>query len=576
MFRPNIISSLAGYNSSKFTADLSAGITVGLVALPLAMAFAIASGVPPERGLFTAIVAGFIVSLLGGSRVQIGGPTGAFVVIVAGIVSQFGYEGLVYCTLLAGGLLIAFGLFRMGGLIRLIPFPVTIGFTAGIAVIIFSTQIKDFLGLPLTESAPHFVDQMYNYATHINTIDFTTTIVGLGTLLAILFLRRFAPRLPAMLIVMIVITALVALLDLKVETIGHRFGELPRSLPSPRMVSFDFATLKELIAPAFTIAILAAIESLLSATIADGMTSDRHKPNVELVAQGIANIGSVIFGGIPATGAIARTATNIKSGAKTPVAGIIHAITLLLILLTIAPYAELIPLTSLAAILMVVSYDMSELRNFKSFMRLPKSDVMVMLSTFGLTVIVDLVVAVEIGIVLAALLFIRRMSEITNVGIITRELRGDDMIIDDPNSIATREVPEGVEVFEILGPFFFGAADRFRDVMHRLEKTPQVIILRMRNVPAIDATGLHVLTEFFRRCRKDGTTLVLSGVHSQPLNAIIKCGLLDEIEMKNVYGNIDDALNRARQLLGLPPVERPLPFIPSVKREAKQSPAQPE
>lgn len=569
MFRPKLLSSLIGYRSSKFRADLFAGVTVGLVALPLAMAFAIASGVPPERGLFTAVVAGFLISLLGGSRVQIGGPTGAFVVIVAGIVGEFGYEGLVYCTFMAGALLIAFGLFRMGGLIRLIPFPVTIGFTAGIAVIIFSTQIKEFLGLPLVESSPHFLEQWYNYALQIRSVDLVTTGIGIGTLLSILLLRKFAPRLPAMLIAMIVVTALAAIMNLDVATIGNRFGELPRSLPTPRIPSPDFATLRQLVAPAFTIAILAAIESLLSATVADGMTGDRHKPNVELVAQGVANIGSVILGGIPATGAIARTATNIKSGAMTPVAGLIHAVTLLVILVTIAPLAELIPLSTLSAILMVVSYDMSEFRNFKSFVRLPKSDVMVMLSTFGLTVIVDLVVAVEIGIVLAALLFIRRMSEVTNVGMITRELRGDDTVIDDPNSIATRDVPEGVEVFEILGPFFFGAADRFRDVMHRLEKTPPVIILRIRNVPAIDATGLHVLTEFYKRCRKEGTTLVLSGVHSQPLNAITRCGLLDEIEIKNVLGNIDDALDRARQVLGLPLLGRPKPFVASVAREIR-------
>jgi SulP family sulfate permease len=574
MYRPSLFSALAGYSRATFSADLFAGVTVGLVALPLAMAFAIASGVPPERGLFTAIVAGLLISALGGSRVQIGGPTGAFVVIVAGIVGEYGYEGLVYCTFLAGALLIAFGLFRMGGLIRFIPFPVTTGFTTGIAVLIFSTQIKDFLGLPLDSTPSGFIEQWYHYAANIGHIDSVTTAIGFGTIVVILALRRFAPRFPAMLIAMVVMTAIAALFNLEIATIGSRFGDLPQTLPAPSLPSFDFAKLRELVMPAFTVAMLAAIESLLSATVADGMTGDRHKPNAELIAQGIANIGAVIFGGIPATGAIARTATNVKSGARTPVAGLVHAATLAVLLITIAPLAKMIPLSTLAGILIVVSYNMSELRNFRSFVRLPRSDAMVLLSTFGLTVIVDLVVAVEVGIVLAALLFIRRMSEVTNVGMITRELRGDDPESPDPNAIAVREVPDGVEVFEIYGPFFFGAADRFRDVMRQLEQKPPVIILRLRNVPAVDATGLHVLTEFSHRCRHSGTTLILSGVHSQPLDAMTKSGLINEIELANVFGNIDDALDRARVLRGLPPLGRMVPFVPSVARE-KQPPAPP-
>ncbi|MBN4057137.1 STAS domain-containing protein [bacterium AH-315-J21] len=570
MFKPKILQLLPGYNRTTFTADLFAGVTVGLIALPMAMAFAVASGVPPERGLFTAIVAGFLISALGGSRVQIGGPTGAFVVIVAGIVAKFGYEGLVYCTLMAGGLLIIFGLFRMGGLIRFIPFPVTTGFTTGIAVLIFSTQVKDFLGLQLTESSSSFIGQWYNYSIHFNSLDPTTAAIGIGTMAIILLLRAIFPRLPAMLIAMIIATAVASMFQLDIATISSQFGELPRSLPAPRLPSFEFAQLKELVMPAFTVAMLGAMESLLSATVADGMTGGRHKPNVELIAQGIANIGSAIFGGIPATGAIARTATNVKSGAKTPVAGLIQSATLVLLLFSVAPLASKIPLATLAGILMVVSYDMSELKNVGRFVRLPRSDAMVLLSTFSLTLLVDLVVAVEVGIVLAAMLFIRRMSEVANVEMITRDLRGDDPESPDPNSIAVREVPEKVEVFEIQGPFFFGAANKFQDAMQRLDRDVVVIILRLRSVPAIDATGLYVLTEFHRRCHSKGVSLVLSGVHSQPLNAMIKSKLIDEIGMTNIYGHIDDALNGARVILGLPEQERHLPFVPSVIREGRK------
>lgn len=567
MFRPKLIQSLHGYNLSTLTADLYAGLTVGLIALPLAMAFAIASGMPPERGLFTAIVAGFLISALGGSRVQIGGPTGAFVVIISGIAASYGYEGLVYCMIMAGGLLIAFGFFRMGGLIRFIPFPVTTGFTTGIAVIIFSTQIKDLLGFQIEQGSSGFIELWYNYALHLESINPITAIIGVGTIVLITLFRRFSPKLPAMLIAMVIFTAISTGLQLDIATIGSSFGELPRSLPFPTLPSFEWEKMRNLVAPAFTVAMLAAIESLLSATVADGMTGDRHKPNVELVAQGVANIFSAFFGGIPATGAIARTATNVKSGARTPVAGIIHALTLAILLFTIAPLAKLIPLATLAGILIVVSYNMSELKNFRSFINLPRSDAMVLLSTFMITVIIDLVTAVEVGIVLAALLFIRRMSEVTNIGMITRDLRGDDPESLDLNSIAIREVPDGVEVFEIQGPFFFGAADRFRDVIHQFEKVVPVIILRLRNVPAIDATGLHVLTEFAHRCLREETTLILSGIHSQPLNAIIKSGLYEEIGKENVFGNIDDSLDRARTLLGLPVVGRSQPFIPSVKRE---------
>ncbi len=542
---------------------------MGIVALPLAMAFAIASGVTPERGLFTAIVAGFLISLLGGSKVQIGGPTGAFVVIVAGIIAEFGYEGLVYCMILAGLFLIALGLFRMGGLIKFIPFPVTTGFTSGIAVVIFSTQIKDLLGLPIEHTPSEFIPKWVEYISHLNMINPKAAAVGIGTILIIAITRRFVPRLPAMLIGMATATLATAAFGLDIETIGSRFGDLPRTLPSPGLPSLDLDMIRSLIPSAFTVGLLAAIESLLSATVADGMIGGRHRSNIELIGQGAANIGSAIFGGIPATGAIARTVTNIKSGAKSPVAGIIHAISLALMLLFLAPLAKTIPLAALAGILVVVSYNMSEVNHFIGLLKAPKSDVMVLLTTFALTIFIDLTVAVEVGIVLAALLFIRRMSEVTNVGMITRDFQGNGEEENDPNSTSSRLVPPGVEVFEIQGPFFFGAADRFKEAIRTIEKPVPVIILRIRNVPAVDATGLHMIREFLHQCRKDSTTLVLSGVHTQPLSAMKRSGLWDEIGEKNILGNIDDALNRAREILGLPLLPPPATIVPTLDPESE-------
>lgn len=575
MFTPKLFTTLKGYDRPTFLRDLFAGVTVGVVALPLAMAFAIASGVPPERGLFTAIIAGFLISFLGGSKVQIGGPTGAFIVIVAGIVAQYGYDALVLCMLMAGALLIALGFARMGALIKFIPFPVTTGFTAGIAVVIFSTQMKDFFGLQMGAPPSEFIPKWIAYGSAFSTIDITTTAIGLGTILTIIILRKYFPRLPGMLIAMVLAAAVTAFFGLDIETIGSRFGDLPRTLPSPAIPAFDFSRLHELVQPAFTIAMLAAIESLLSATVADGMTGGRHRSNMELIAQGVANIGAAFFGGIPATGAIARTATNVKSGGKTPVAGIVHAAVLALMLLFLAPLAKMIPLASLAGILIVVSYNMSERHHFMGLLKAPRSDVLVLLSTFALTVFVDLTVAVEVGLVMAALLFIKRMSEVTNVGMITRELKGDGDEDDDPNAIALREVPNGVEVYEIHGPFFFGAADSFKDAIRNIEKRVQVIILRIREVPAIDATGMHALEEFLHQCRREKTTLLLSGVHTQPLVAMQRSGLWDEIGEENIFGNIDDALNRARGILGLPVVERPVPFVPVVQREKEPTTGNP-
>ena len=549
MFKPKLFTLVKGYNTATFIADAIAGLTVGVVALPLAMAFAIASGLPPERGLFTAIVAGFLISLLGGSRVQIGGPTGAFVVIVSGIVTQYGYAGLAWCTLMAGGILILFGLFRLGGLIRFIPFPVTTGFTSGIAVVIFSTQIKDLFGLQMSEVPAEFIPKWGAYFHAFGSASIATAAIGIGSILIIAALRRWVPRAPGMLIAMVLSTAAVALFHLDVETIGGRFGELPRMLPRPGLPTLEFGQLGGLLSAAFTVALLGAIESLLSATVADGMIGGKHRPNAELIAQGFANICGVFFGGIPATGAIARTATNVKSGAKTPVAGMIHAVVLLLILLLCAPLAAHIPLAALAGILVVVSYNMSEHRHFASILKGPRSDRLVLLLTFALTVLVDLTLAVQVGIVLSALLFMRRMSEIANVSVITRELTGDEDPEFDPLSIELREVPAGVEVYEVNGPFFFGMADSFWSALSEIERSVSVLIIRIRNVPAIDATGLHVLEELHRKCLRRNTRIVFSGVNEQPRIAFTKSGLLAEIGAENFCPSIDDALARARTLL---------------------------
>ncbi len=549
MFSPVLLDCLKTYSRRDLLADLLAGVTVGVVALPLAMAFAIASGLPPERGLFTAIVAGFLISLLGGSRVQIGGPTGAFVVIVSGIAAEYGYEGLVWCTLLAGGLLVAMGLARMGALIRYIPYPVTTGFTTGIAVVIFTTQVPDLIGLRLEDSPSGFAERWWAYFQAAGTIHWGEAAIGLGTIGGIIAVRRLDPRVPAMLVGMVGATVVAWAGGLDVATIGSRFGDLPRTLPQPGLPSIDLATLRELVSPAFTVGLLAAIESLLSATVADGMTGKKHRPNVELVAQGLANMGSVVFGGIPATGAIARTATNVRSGARTPVAGIIHAATLFLLLLLLAPLAREIPLAALAGILVVVSYNMAELDRFRSLLNAPRSDVMVLLSTFALTVLVDLTVAVEVGVVMASLLFIRRMAEVSTVDPITQSLKDGSSTEEDPLSLASRDVPHGVEVFEVQGAFFFGAAEKFKETMGSLERPPRLLVLRMRFVWALDATGMHVLEDLLRTCRRDGTGLILSGVQDQPRQALARQGLLDRIGAENVLPDIDRALDRARELL---------------------------
>jgi SulP family sulfate permease len=568
MLKPKLFTTLKDYNKKQFTSDLTAGIIVGIVALPLAIAFGIASGVTPDKGLITAIIAGFFISFLGGSKVQIGGPTGAFIVIVYGIVQQFGVNGLIIATLMAGVILVIMGLARFGSIIKFIPHPVIVGFTSGIALIIFSSQVKDFLGLNIENVPSEFFEKWIVFSQNLFSINYWSLLIGAISLITIITFPKITHRVPGTIVALIITTLLVQIFQLPVETIGSRFGEIPSSLPLPTIPHFDFTVMRDLISPATTIAILAAIESLLSAVVADGMIGGRHRSNMELIAQGAANIVTPLFGGIPATGAIARTATNIKNGGRTPVAGIIHAFVLLLIMLFFGRWAGLIPMTTLAAVLIVVAYNMSEWRSFVEIFKYPKSDIAVLLTTFGLTIIFDLTIAIQIGMILAVLLFMRRMAMVTNVGIITRELKDEEEIV-DVNSIQNKKVPDGVEVFEINGPFFFGAVSKFRDTVRIVENPPKIVIIRMRDVPAIDSTGINALEKLLKDTKKHGTHLVLSGVHTQPLMALAQAEFIEKIGEENVLGNIDDALDRAREILGLPKLGRPPDFVPTVAREKK-------
>ena len=547
---PKLVTSLQTYDRAQFSKDVTAGIIVGIVALPLAIAFAIASGVTPDRGLWTAIVAGFLISALDGSRVQIGGPAGAFVVIIYGVVQKFGIDGLIVSTFMAGILLIGFGLARFGAAIKFIPHPVVTGFTSGIAVIIFSSQIRDLFGLTMDAVPADFVQKWLAYS-HADGISWTALLLSLGSILILVGWPRISRRIPAPFVALILGTVAARVFDLPVETIGSRFGEISASLPMPQLPHLTFAQIGSLIAPAFTIALLGAVESLLSAVVSDGMIGGRHRSNMELVAQGVANVASATFGGIPATGAIARTATNVKNGGRTPVAGMVHAVTLLLITLAFGRWASLIPMSVLAAILVVVAYHMSEWREFRAELSSPRSDVVVLIATFLLTVLVDLTVAIEVGMVLAAFLFIRRMAEVTNISAVTRELEDEDEYErPDTNAVSARRIPRGVEVYEINGPFFFGAAERFKDTLTRVARKPRVLIIRMRHVLAIDSTGMHALKDVVHRSRKDGTLVLLSDVHMQPLVALTGSPILEEIGDDNVFGDLDNALNRARRFLG--------------------------
>jgi SulP family sulfate permease len=572
-FTPKLVTAIReGITPRQLTQDLMAGLIVGVVALPLAIAFAIASGVKPEQGLYTAIVAGLLISVFSGSRVQIGGPTGAFIVIIYGIVEKYGYDGLATATLLAGGLLIAMGLARLGTVIKFIPYPVTVGFTAGIALIILVGQTRDFFGLQMDKVPAEFPEKVSAFAEHFGSLNPWAAAIAVATVLIILFWPRVTHRIPGSLVAILVTTAAVQLLNFPIETIGSRFGEVPNTLPAPHLPNINWELCRQMFSPALTIALLAGIESLLSAVVADGMTERRHRSNMELIAQGIANLATPIFGGIPATGAIARTATNIKNGGRTPIAGIVHALTLLLIMLFFGKWAALIPMATLAGILAIVAWNMSETHLFIKMFRGPKSDILVLISTFLLTVLVDLTVAIQVGVVLAALLFMRRMAEVTQVGYVTRMLEEEEENPDDPLSLSRRRVPDGVEVFEVSGPFFFGAADKFKNAISAVKEKPRILILRMRHVLSLDATAMQALESVYSRTHREQTTLILSGVHAQPLIVLERSGLLDKIGADNVHGNIDDALNRARTLLNLPLEARPEPFVPTVRREMRPPP----
>ena len=552
LWKPKLLTTIKNYDRKTFMADLMAGIIVGIVALPLAIAFGIASGVSPEKGIITAIVAGFIIAACGGSKVQIGGPTGAFIVIVYGIIQQYGMQGLTIATLMAGVFLILLGVLRLGTIIKYIPYPIVVGFTSGIAVTIFTTQIKDLLGMDMAQVPSDFIEKWIAYAHNLGSIDLWSTIVGLASVAIIALMPRLSSKIPGSLVAIIVMTVAVLLLQhygiaTSVETIGDRFS-ISSALPDASVPPLSWDAVKSLVAPALTIAVLGAIESLLSATVADGVTGDRHDSNTELIGQGLANIASPLFGGIPATGAIARTMANITGGGRTPVAGIIHAVVLLLIFLFLMPLARYIPMACLAGVLVVVSYGMSGWRSFRALMRNPKSDVTVLLLTFFLTIIFDLTIAIEVGLICACLLFMRRMAETTEVRAILDEIDLNEDADMERGNLEHLTIPEGVEVYEINGPYFFGAGNRFEDIMSRYGDRPRVRIIRMRKVPFIDSTGLHNLENLCIMSQREGITIVLSGVNPN-VEAVLRKNHIDQLlGSDNICNHIDLALARAREL----------------------------
>ena len=553
-FKPRLFSTLKNYSKETFMSDLMAGIIVGIVALPLAIAFGIASGVSPEKGIITAIIAGFIISLLGGRKVQIGGPTGAFIVIIYGIIQQYGEAGLIVATLMAGILLILLGVFKLGAIIKFIPYPIIVGFTSGIAVTIFTTQIADIFGLNFGgEKVPgDFIGKWMIYFRHFDTVNWWNAVVSILSIIIIAITPRFSKKIPGSLIAIIVVTIGVYVLKTyagidSIDTIGDRFT-IKSELPEAAIPTLNWEAIKDLFPVAITIAVLGAIESLLSATVADGVTGDKHDSNTELIAQGTANLITPLFGGIPATGAIARTMTNINNGGKTPVAGIIHAIVLLLILLFLMPLAQYIPMACLAGVLVIVSYNMSEWRTFKALLKNPKSDVTVLLITFFLTIIFDLTIAIEVGLVIACILFMRRVMETTEISVIKDEIDPNDEL-----DIAVCEehliIPAGVEVYEINGPYFFGIATKFEETMAQLGDRPKVRIIRMRKVPFIDSTGIHNLTSLCKMSQKEKITIVLSGVNEKVHKTLEKSGFYELLGKQNICPNINVALDRAKEII---------------------------
>ncbi|HQZ98326.1 MAG TPA: sulfate permease [Pyrinomonadaceae bacterium] len=552
---PKLITVLReGYTLKQFQGDLLGGLTVGVVALPLAIALAIASGVKPEQGLYTAIFAGFVIAVLGGSRAQISGPTGAFIVIVYGIVQKYGYDGLVVATLIAGVLLIIMGLARMGAFLKFVPYPVVIGFTSGIALIIFSSQVSDFLGLKIDKVPADFVEKWIEYVRHAATIDPYTIAVGAASLLIIILWPKVTHRVPGPLIAILVVTFVVQYFQIPVATIESRFGGVPNTLPMPHFPVVTWAMVQDMFSPAITIAILAGLESLLAAVVADGMMGTRHRSNMELIAQGAGNIVSVMFGGVPATGAIARTATNIKSGGTTPVSAIIHCVFLLLVLLFIGKWAAMIPMATLAAILIVVAYNMSEWREFKHLLSSPRGDIAVLLATFFLTVFIELTVAIQVGILLAAFLFLQKMSTETHVDLITENLKEDEEF--RGRDMAGIEIPKGVEVFEIYGSLFFGAVRQFKESIRIVATKPKVLVLRMRQVPTIDASGVHVLEELANEAAGNGQVLVFSGVSRGVYRIMRKSGFVERVGRKNFTRDIFAALELSKTYLDAADIER--------------------
>jgi sulfate permease, SulP family len=538
---PKSVLLLRGYDRRKFLSDLIAGITVGLVALPLAMAFAIASGVTPQAGIYCAIVTGFLISALGGSKTQIGGPTGAFVVVISGIIAKYGIDGLFACTMMAGVLLVLLGITGMGTAVKYFPRPVIVGFTNGIAILIASTQIRDLFGLRMDHVPVDFFHRMKAFAQAWNTISVPATVLSLLSIAVMILCLKYARRIPGAILVTFGATAAVALLHLSVETIGTRFGGIPGGLPTISVPQFHYDVVRQLLSPAFTIAMLGAIESLMSAVVSDRMSNDKHNPNVELVAQGLANIMSPLFGGLPATGAIARTATNVRSGARTPVAGMIHALTLLAIVLFAAPLVKNVSLAALAAILMIVAYNMGDWEEIPEILKLSAADIAVWLITLTLTVVADLTFAVEVGMVLAALMFIRKVSRTTTVSRVTPDYVEDGRV----HVLQGKDIPEYATVFRIHGPFLFGATDKFAEIFDQLDKLPPIVILRLRNMTAIDATGLGAIQDLADQLHKSGRSLLLCGAREQPSQLMNQAEFERHVGTENICDSINEALQRA-------------------------------
>lgn len=549
-FKPVLFQDLRNYNKEKFTADIMAGIIVGIVALPLAIAFGIASGVTPEKGIITAIVAGFAISLFGGSKVQIGGPTGAFIVIIYGIIQEYGLEGLAIATIMAGAFLVLLGVFRLGTIIRFIPYPIVVGFTSGIALTIFTTQIKDLLGLQMDEVPADFISKWVAYVKNIGTTDLWTAAVGIVSIIIIALTPKVSKKVPGSLVAIVVMTLLCLLLEgqfgISVDTIGDRF-KISSELPAAEMPAMNWEAVKGLVQPAITIAVLGAIESLLSATVADGVTGQRHNSNQELIGQGIANILTPMFGGIPATGAIARTMTNINNGGKTPISGIIHAAVLLLIFLFLMPYAQYIPMSCLAGVLVIVSYNMSGWRTLREMANNPKSDVVVLWLTFALTVVFDLTIAIEVGIILACFMFMKRMTETTHVSVLTDEIEANAESDFEVHNEENLVIPDGVEVYEIDGPFFFGIANKFDDVMASMSDKPKVRIIRMRRIPFIDSTGIHNLRNLISMSHKEDIKIILSGVNDDVRKMLERNGFNELVGKRFICPNINVALEVASE-----------------------------